>query len=241
MKMLTLPYPQRRDEIQRFVRKHHYTRRCAGVWSIAFAIENERSVIQAVAMYGPPPYPTITRAFVRCPEHASKLIWQTRLVGAGISSADVDRLIEHANIELLKRGYWWVLTLSDPTERVVDDALMKLLQRGFNGEVYQRTGAQYLGVAGKPKREGWLIDGKPYHIRQGAVTLSANNVREHFPEAQSFREIKGGAKQRWVYVLANNALERAERVLLMKYHVQPYEVLRQPRLLVNLREAALSQ
>lgn len=229
--MKILPYPERRVEIMRFVRRHHYTRRCPGVWTVAYGIENHRGDIQAVAVYGPPPYPSVTRAFIRRPEDAARLIWQARLVGAGISAAALDDLIMFANHDLTGRGFWWVYTMTDPVSKVIDGGLLKLLTRGYSGEVYQRNSWQYLGVAGSKRIEGFLVNGKPVHLRQGAVTLTLSNIHQHYPDAD-IRVLRGNAKQRWVFVLGNSA-ERAERVLLMKYHVQPYEALMQPRLLRN--------
>jgi hypothetical protein len=91
LKTLILNYPARRDEIIRFVKKHHSTRRCPGVWSVAYALENERGRLQAATLYGPPPYPSVARAFVRDPTHIQHLAWQARMVGAGISAAQLDR------------------------------------------------------------------------------------------------------------------------------------------------------
>jgi len=230
MSAVCLPYPQRRDEIRRFVDKHHYTRRSPAVWTVAYGLSNSADKLQAVAMYGPPPYPTIARAFVRCPEHAPRLIWQTRMVGAGISSADLDDLMTFARNDLLLRGFWWVLTLTDPTSSVVDNALLKLLQPGYTGDVYRRNDWLYLGTAGERKLQGFVIDGTMVHIRQNRITLTLSNIRQHYPEAKSVRAIYGSVKQRWVDVLGSSR-ERAERILLMKYHVQEYQMLRQPRLL----------
>lgn len=232
--MITLPYPQRRGEIIKFVKKHHYSRRCPGVYSVAYAIENSRGAIQAVAVYGPPPYPNIARAFVRCPEHTPKVTWQTRLVGAGITGDDLDQLLSYANADLLTRGFWWVTTLTDPVSKVIDGALMKLLMKGYAGEVYQRNHWLYLGTSGAKKLEGFVIDGQPVHVRQGATTLTLANVRDHFPRASNIRTIYGNQKQRWASILAATDREYADRLLLMKYRVQPYEQVIQPRLLWNL-------
>jgi hypothetical protein len=226
---IVLPFPRRRDDVLRFIKRHHYTRRAPGVWSVAYAIINRRDQIQGVAVYGPPPYPSIARAFVRDPQHVNMLTWQARLVGAGISSAELDVLLHFANADLEQRGFWWVQTLTDPTSKVIDGALVKLLQQGFVGEVYRRNDWLYLGYAGGTRIEGFLIDGKPVHVRQGAITLTLSNVHERYPGAQ-IRVLKGNAKQRWAYVLGSQT-QRAERMLLMKYHVQPYEAITQPRLL----------
>lgn len=64
--------------------------------------------------------------------------------------------------------------------------------------------------------------------RRCALTLS--NVGSVYPGAD-IRPIYGGVKHRWADVLASGSRERAERVLLMAYHAQPVDVLRQPRLL----------
>ena len=70
--MLTLPFPERRDEVQSFVKRHHYSRRCPGVWSVAYGLANQRGQLQAVLIYGPAPYPSVARAFVRDPGYASR-------------------------------------------------------------------------------------------------------------------------------------------------------------------------
>lgn len=227
----TLPFPERAAEIKRFVRKHHYTRRCPGVWTIAYAITNADGKVQAVAMYGPAPYPTVARAFCRRAEDIPHHIWQHRMVGTGITEKQLDQLIQHANCDLERRGYWWIHTLTDPVQKVVTRSILRLEAHGYTGEVYHRTGALFLGGAGKRAIEGYLIDGKPHHIRQGAVTLTLKNVHDLYPNS-NIRVIRGNAKQRWAYVLGN-AAERAERTLLMKYHAQVWEPIRQPRLLHN--------
>lgn len=229
--MIVLPVSERRADVLDFIRRHHYTRRAPGVWTVAYGLENRRGKLCAVAVYGPPPYPSIARAFVRCPEHAPKMIWQARMVGAGISAADLDGLLNDANADLLQRGYWWVHTLTDHVEKVIDGT--NLFQRGYTGNVYHRNGWLFLGQSGSHKLEGFLIDGTPVHIRQGANTLTLTNVRGHYPEAKDIRPLHGNAKQRWAYVLASTERERAERALLMAYHVQPYEPMTQPRLLTK--------
>lgn len=229
---VTLPFPERREEIKRFVRKHHYSRRCPGVWSVGYALLNSQGRIQAVTMYGPAPYPTVARAFCRDKTHIGHHIWQSRMVGAGISAHDLDNLLGYAHADLLTRGYWWVHTLTDPVAKVIDNAAIRLLAKGYTGEVYHRNGWFYLGQAGSRKIEGFLIDGQPIHIRQGAVTLTLSNIRDHYPDAH-IRVIRGNAKQRWAYVLAESSRERAERTLLMRYQPQPWTPIRQPRLLVN--------
>lgn len=233
MNLLVLPYPGRKTEIIRFVKKHHYSRRCPHVWSMAYAIENNNGKIQAVAMYGPAPYPTVARAFVRNQEHVKHHIWQSRMVSAGISSKEIDQLIYFANQQLLEQGYWWVHTLTNPTESLIE-AGIKLICKGFTGDVYQRTGALYLGTAGKKALSGFLIDGKPIHKRQGAITLSLSNVHEQFPDANNIRPLYGKPKQRWAYILARTDAEREHHLLLMQYRPQEYQSLHQPRLLVEL-------
>jgi hypothetical protein len=237
--VLILPFPQCRNEIITFVKAHHYSRRCPGVWSVAYVIPRRNGQIKAVALYGPPPYPSIARAFCRDADHISKLIWQTRMTSSGgITKDDLDRLLAFANADLAARGYWWALTLTDPTSRVIDGALVALMQKGYTGEVYYRNDWLYLGITGsKKKLESFLIDGEQVHIRQGAITLTLDNVRQHYPDARSIRPIHGGAKSRWCYVFGNER-ERAERILLMKYRVQPFEAITQPRLLAQRWQGA---
>lgn len=230
--MIVLPYPQRRDDILRFVRKHHYSRRCPGVWQHAYALTNRRGAIQAAAIYGPAPYPSIARAFCRDPQHVNKLIWQSRMVAAGISSADLDALLVEASADLQARGFWWITTTTDPVAKVIDGALIRLLKPDYSGEVYHRNGWLFLGTTSKTHLEGFLIDGQPVHCRQGRVTLTLSNVRQHYPDARTVRPIRSNAKHRWAQVLGTPQ-ERTERLLLMRYHVQPYEVTTQPRLLTR--------
>lgn len=232
--MLKLTYPERVNEIKRFVRKHHYTRRCPGVWTRAYAIANAQNRIQAVLMYGPAPYPTVARAFCRRTEDQPQHIWQHRMVAAGISAKELDALIDFAHLDLLNRGYWWVHTLTDPVEKVINGGLLRLETKGYTGDVYHRTGALYLGTSGTTRIEAYLIDGHPVHVRQGAITLTLTNVHTVYPEAKSIRVIRGNVKHRWAYILAHNERERADRVLLMKYHQQEWEPLRQPRLFSQL-------
>jgi hypothetical protein len=228
--ILKLPYTEYRSEIIRFVKKHHYTRRCTGLWSDAYGILNDAGKLQAVVIYGPAPYPSVARSFVRDQAHINKHIWQSRMVGAGISAEQLDCLIAFAHADLLARGYWWVHTLTDPTEYVIDSP-MRIIAKGYTGEVYSRTGALYLGMTKERKLSSFMVDNQHHHVRQGAVTLTLSNVRQHFPDAKSIRAIYTNPKQRWAYVLAETPRERAERTLLMAYHVKPYEMLRQPRLL----------
>jgi hypothetical protein len=230
--VLALPYPQRKDEILTFVRKHHGSRRSPSVWTIAYALENGRGKIQAVLMYGPPPYPSVTRGFVRCPEHARRLIWQARMVAAGITAAELDAALQFANRHLAGLGYWWVLTLTEATARAFDGLLARVQQRAFTGQVYDRNGFMFCGYAAGGKVEGFVIDGVFRHIRQGRVTLSQRNVREHFPEAGQVRPVRSPDRARWVAVLGD-AKQQAVRVLLMRYDRQAWEPARQPRLLAR--------
>lgn len=234
--MLELPYTQYRAEIIRFVKKHHYTHRCAGVWSHAYGILNETGKLQAVVIYGPAPYPSVARSFVRDHAHLGKHIWQSRMVGAGISAQQLDALIAFANADLLAKGYWWVHTLTDPTEYVID-APFSLFSKGYTGEVYSRTGALYLGTTKERKLSSFWVDSEHLHVRQGAITLTLSNIRHHYPDAKTIRAIYTNRKQRWAYVLAETSRERAERTLLMAYSVKPYEMLRQPRLLQAFLES----
>lgn len=218
--MESLKYPQAKDDILAFIRRHHYTHRSPCVWTHAYVIRNAKSKIQAVSMYGPAPYPSVARAFVRNQDHASRMIWQARMVGQGISSSQLDNLIQFANDDLRKQGYWWVHTLTDPTAKLVSDWFA---QRAYTGEVYHRNGWLYCGkTQSKSKRQGWLIDGEFVHVRQGSFTLSQTNIHDHYPNAHTIREIKDGAKDRWVAVLGTTQREISERVLLMKYHQQPW-------------------
>lgn len=217
----------------RFVKRKHYSRRCPGVWTVAICMKNEKGKIQAVLMYGQAPYPTVARAFVRDPDHIKHHIWQSRMVGAGITSTELDSLIELANNYLYENDYWWVHTLTQYEESRIDSA-MRLVCKGFTGHVYQRTGAKYLGLAGRKALQGFLIDGRPIHKRQGAVNLSKANIHEHYPDAQSIRFLYTNKKQRWCYILAKTDAEYEYRRTWMAYTIQEYQPLRQPLLLIQL-------
>jgi|SRR5579859_2496059 len=224
---------ERREEVLRFVRKHHYSRACPGVWSLAYVLENTRGRLQAVALIGEPPYPSVKAAFVRDPALQPRVAWQARMVAAGVTAGELDALIQFANCDLAERGYWWLYTLSEPTAQVVDGALRRILCPGFTGEIYARNHFDYLGHTDRAPVRAWRIDGRLLHPRQGPVTLTRGNVHEHFPEARSCEPIYGHAKQRWAAVLGSPK-ERAARVLLMRFKPQPWEPAVQPRLLARL-------
>ena len=107
LKIVTLPYPQNRKEIADFVRRHHYSKRCPGVWKISYAIRNPKSQkIQAVLVYGPAPYPSMARSLVRgVEEYAGRVIWQARMVGAGIWAGELDELIAYANLDPQRKRF----------------------------------------------------------------------------------------------------------------------------------------
>jgi hypothetical protein len=232
MTLITLPYPQRKADIIRFVKRHHYSRRCPGVWSSAYAIERNGKLV-GVTVYGPAPYPSVAKAFCRRAEDIPRHAWQARMVGAGISARELDELIAFGHHDLRERGYWWIHTLTDPKASVIEGGLLRLICPGFTGEVYHRNAYRYLGWAGRPCLSGFLIDGLPVHIRQGSVTLTHSNVESHYPQANSIRPLYTDAKQRWAYILADTPRQAAERVLLMAYHPQVWEPMHQPRLLIE--------
>ena len=231
--VLTLGGRERRDEVRAFVRKHHYSRSCPGVWSVAYALENARGKLQAVLLYGEPPYPSVKAAFVRDPALRPRVAWQARMVAAGITVAELDALIGYANRDLERRGFWWVYTLTEPTAHVVESTLARIICPGFTGEVYHRNQFMFLGHTGRAPLRAWRIDGVLKHPRQGPVTLTRANVHQHFPTARTCEPIYGHAKQRWAYVLGD-ARERAQRVLLICFRPQPWEAAVQPRLLARV-------
>jgi hypothetical protein len=231
--VLVLPYPQRKDEVLAFVRKHHGSRRSPSVWTFAYVLENGRGKIQSVLMYGPPPYPSVTRGFVRRPQDAPRLIWQARMVAAGVSADELDQALRFANRDLAARGFWWLLTLTEAKARAFDGLLARVDGRAYTGQVYARNGYLFCGMAAGGKLEGFIVDGVFRHIRQGRVTLSRSNVREHFREAREVRPVRSPDRARWVAVLGD-AKEQAVRVLLMKPHAQPWVSAMQPRLLARV-------
>lgn len=231
--MIELPYPERKDDILRGTRKHHYSRKCAGVWQFSYCILNKKGKIQAAIIYGQAPFPTIARAFCRRSDDIPKHIWIQRMWGAGISRTQLDNLINFSHKCLQDRGFWWVHTLTNPHAYVIDGA-MRLRSDGYTGMTYHRNNYLYLGWAGRKALSGFLIDGRPHHIRQGKITLTMSNVHDHFPNATSIRPLHDKKKQRWAYIFASTPEQRQQRLLLMKYHQQLYEPLRQPRLLTEL-------
>jgi hypothetical protein len=237
--MLYLPYPQRRDDLIRAAKKHHYTRRCPGVWSHAFAITNKGDKIKAAIIIGPAPYPTVARAFCRRDEDIPRHAWVSRMFSAGTSSAELDKLIQFSHKQLLALGYYWVHTLSNPFAYSITSHL-RLQSRGFTGGIYHRNDYLYLGWAGRKTSIGYIVDGQPYHIRQGSTTLSNSNVHDYFPDASHIRPIEGHPKQRWAKILANTSQEYQQRLLLMTYHPQVYEPQRQPRLLIEILQCLLT-
>ncbi len=171
-KLVALSYPQRKDEVIAFVKKHHYSGRCPGVWKVSYAWLNDNDKIQAVAIYGPPPYPAIATHFT-FPAYVKKVAWQARMVGAGISAAQLDDLISFAGDDLYKRGFFWQLTMTDPTARMIDNLgtkLSSLVKKAFSGEVYQRNGWFYMGTTKQKTIEAFLIDNKLIvHPRQAVL------------------------------------------------------------------------
>ena len=228
-----LPYPQRREEIIRATKRHHYTRRCPGVWREAMVITNDRDKIQAAIMVGPAPYPTVVRAFCRRDQDIPRHAWVSRMWSAGVSSAGIDTLIQFSHKRLLEQGYWWVHTLSNPYAYTIS-AQLRLKSKGYTGAVYDRNDYHYLGWAGRKCTIGYLVDGVPYHIRQGRITLTKSNVHDHFPDATTIRAIDRHPKQRWAKILATTPQDYQQRLLLMAYRPQAFEPQRQPQLLLEI-------
>lgn len=231
--MIELPYPERKDDILRGTRKHHFSRSCSGVWQVAYCIVNDREKIQAAIIYGQAPYPSVSRAFCIRPEDIPKHMWVQRMWGAGISRTQLDHLIACSHKCLAARGIWWIHTLTNPHAYVIDGP-MRLRSGGYTGATYHRNDYLYLGWAGRKALSGFLIDNRPVHKRQGKITLTLSNVHDHYPHARSIRPLHQQKKQRWAYIIASTPQERQQRLLLMKYRQQLYEPLRQPRLLAEL-------
>ena len=231
--MIYLPYPQRRDDLIRAAKRHHYTRRCPGVWSHAFAITNSHDKIKAAIIIGPAPYPTVARAFCRRAEDIPHHAWVSRMFSAGTSSQEIDALIHFSHKKLLELGYWWVHSLVNPYAYTIT-APLRLQSKGFSGAVYDRHDYLYLGWAGRKCTVGYLVDGIQFHIRQGRTTLTQSNVHEYFPDANHIRPIAGHPKQRWAKILANTPQEYQQRLLLMTYQSQAFEPQRQSRLLIEI-------
>ena len=232
MTMQYFPYPHRKDEIIRHVKRHHDTRRCSGVWSHSYIVTNHRNKIQAARLVDPAPYPTVVRAFCRREEDYTRHAWVARMSSAGITSQQIDDLIQYAHKHLQSLGKYWVHTLSDYHAYSIASHL-RLRSKGYTGEVYYRNQYHYLGTAGRRCTIGFTVDGIPHHIRQGKVTLSDKNVHAYFPDAREIRAIKGHPKRRWVAILADTPEQYQQRLLLMKYRPQPYTPSRQPLLLIE--------
>lgn len=231
--LLACPYPQRSEEIKAFIRKHHYTHRCPGVYQLAHVIENHRHKICAAMLWGKAPYASIVQAFLHAPErYQSHLIFQQRMIGKGISRQELHELMRFALTDLECRDYWWALTYTDPTASTIAGTLIS--SPGYTGETYFKTNWQYLGMTAANRHiTGYIIDGQFQHCRRGAVTYTLSNIHDHFPNAKVIRVIREGAKQRWTYLFARTEQERAQRILLMKYRIQSYEPYHQPRLLFS--------
>ncbi len=231
MRLLTLRFPDRCDEVLAFVRRHHYRRSAPSVYRTAFAWENDRGKLQAVNIVAEPPSPAVAPAFVRDAAYAPRLAYESRLVGAGISAADLDALLAHASAYLYEQGSYWTYTLCDSTSWVIDTLLNRILCRGFDGHVYDRNGYLFLGYSRASRVEAFVVDGRLLHARQGAKTLTLTNVRDLYPAARQIQLVGGTPKMRWARILAHTERERADRAMLMRYHPQPYIAAVQPRLL----------
>lgn len=230
----TFNYPKAKSEIMAFVRAHHYTRRSPGVWSSAHVALNERGKIQAVCLNGQAPYPSVARRFVKCQEHAGYVSWQARMIAQGISAGQLDALLQYSNQDLYQRGYFWNYTMTETSAWLIDGLQFRLLSPGYTGQTYTRAGFHFLGFTEASRSiSTWIIDGVPVHSRQGSITITRQNVHTLYPYAKSVRHIRTGAKARFACVLAATERERAERTLLMNFHPQPWEPLRQPRLLFS--------
>jgi len=236
--LVALNHPEAKSEIMAFVRAHHYSRRSPGVWSCAHVQLNDRGRIQAVCLNRQATYPSVARRFVKCQQYVSRLSWQARMIAKGISSEQLDALLHYSNQDLYERGFYWSYTMTDNNAWLIDGIRFKLLSPGYTGEAYSRNGFLFLGFT-EPSYSvaTWLIDGDPVHPRQGSVTITRRNVHSLYPDAKSMRIVKMGVKARFAYVLAANERERAERILLMNFQPQPWEPLRQPRLLFGLRRS----
>ncbi len=229
--MQALRYPERKKEIRAFIDKHHYSHRSLAVWQYAYALTNRRGAICGVAVYGQPPYPSIKRAFCRRPEDEPRLIWQARMVAAGVSRSDLDGLLAFASEQLRDLGYWYLLTLTERKAWVIDNTVARLVCPGFSGATYARNGWLWLGTTQPSHTELFVLDGhRVVHVRQNRITLTRSNIHQHFPEAHEIRAVPGAAKDRWAQVLAYTEQQYSERLLLMKYHPQPWEPVTQPRL-----------
>lgn len=238
--LLTLPFPERKDEVLSFIKKFHYTRRAPSIYSIAYVVLNERGKIKAVSLHGTPPYPSIARRFVRREEDIPRVSWQARMIAKGITSAELDSLIQYANEDLYQRGKWWSYTLLDETAWLIDDAIVKLINPGFSGKTYIRNGFHFLGrTSASSTTTLWIIDGKPIHARQGSRTLTHASIKTLYPNAEDIRAIKSTPKARFACVLAKTEQERAQRTLLMAFRPLEWQPARQPRLFFQPQPLAL--
>lgn len=230
-------YPAHVEEIKKFIKKHHYSRCCPGVWSICYLLTDKYSnKIKAVNMFGPPPYPSIASAFTVDAYH-KHLAWQMRMVGQNTSIKELDWFIKFALQDLKERGFWWVLTLTDPNAWLIDGFINNkaINCKGFSGECYHRNQFLYLGktkdTGKKGAIAGFILDNRTFlHTRQGAVTLTQSNIKDYYPNARNIRIVRAKAKDRWVYVLADSLLERSQRIALMKYRPLEWVGATQPRL-----------
>jgi hypothetical protein len=209
------------------------------VQKATYALRNARGKVCAVAVYGPPPSPDMARSLVGR-EHAPLVIWQARLIGAGCSAADLDRLQDYARHDLSTRlGYRYIYTMTENQAYMVDGlvgrACAALEVRAYAGWQYARTGWLYLGTTTPRGTAGYAIDGRVHHARQGKHTLSPATLTLLHPNARTARRLAATPKARWVDVLAATAEERTFLVSLLRYPPRAFAPLVQHRLLVTWR------
>lgn len=244
-----MPYPQRRDEIIAFTSRHHYSKTCPAVYTRAFTAINQNNKICACIVTGPAPSPTVARAFCKNEEHTRHHAWEARRTAQGLTQIQLDDLISFACHRLRYHNYRWLHTLVERTEyQVIGDSLQSLVTcNGFSGISYARNNFEFLGYT-KPRNGavGFIINNHKFHVRQGSITLTTNNVlefaKQRFPNItdHNIRAFKGKQRARWARVLTNDPLEYRAWLNQINYKPVPYSPTVQPRLLIEIFTTLIS-
>jgi len=127
-----------------------------------------------------------------------------RLAGIGLAHDDLVRFVESAlallRPTLLSRGrdFRYLLSLDDPTERLIEGDTFLRCSHAVTGQVYAEAGALYAGMTRTHKHGGRFVD-EQGHIR--STYQNGENIVSQV-RASGQRIIGEGAKHRFVWVLA---------------------------------------
>ncbi len=156
-------------------------------------------------------------------DYADRVAFESRLVGAGITAAELDALVSFA-LEMLEREgrVWFLYTQVQGTEQLIDSAdgrAALFYCKGYAGAVYARNDYGYHGTTPGKGTAYWRTtfpDGREPQVyqRQGARTVSWRTVRTMFPGASAIAAVPAQSRQRWVRTLGTPE-ERAWRSRLL--------------------------